>query len=345
MDERKNRILQAIVDDYVSTAEPVGSRTIARKYRLGVSPATIRNEMSDLEELGYIEQPHTSAGRVPSDRGYRYFVDCLMEVREVSAAENDLVRRTFERKARELELLVRETARLLSETTHLTAVVAAPQMASATFQEVRLVPLGRDQALLVLLTDTGFVENTVVQLPVEITLLELQKVGSMLSENLRGVPVAKLGRGALQELQRELRRYGALLEQALDFMAESMESGERRRIWLGGASHLLEQPEFRNVDKARQLLGILEQDAVVEQVIAGDDGDRDGVDVRIGEEIHVRDLSDCSVVTATYCAGDQVLGRLGVIGPKRMEYGRVVGILDQVRQHLSDAVARNRLVD
>lgn len=340
MDERKNRVLQAVIDDYVATAEPVGSRTIARKYRLGVSPATIRNEMADLEELGYLEQPHTSAGRIPSDRGYRYYVDCLMEVREVSADEEERIRRAFERKFRELDSLIREAARLLSEMTRLTGVAAGPQLGETVFQEIRLVPLARERALLVYVTDAGFIEKSIVDVPPEITLLELQEVSQLLSDHLRGRRVSSLGRGALEELRRELRRYGALLEQALAFLAESMEPGEHRRLYLGGTTHMLEQPEFRDVDKARSLLAFLEQPDVVQEVL-GTLEDEGELSVQIGEEIRVRELQDCSVISATYRIGDRTVGRLGVIGPRRMEYGKVIGLVEDITRHLSEVAPRS----
>lgn len=341
LDDRKNKVLQAIIEDYVATAEPVGSRTIARKYQLGVSPATIRNEMSDLEELGFLEQPHTSAGRVPSDRGYRYYVDCLMESRDVGVTEQELIRRTFERKVREIDTLVRETARVLSDATHLTAVISGPQIQRAHFRDLRLVPLGADKAVLVYITDSGFVENQVLELPVEVTMLELQRVSDVLTEQLRGQPVATLSKAALSALQRELSRYGALLEQALQFLAQNLEPGEKQRLYLGGTTNILNQPEFRDVDKVRSLLNLLENEEVISSVLST--GERENqANIQIGEEIHVRELVDCSVVSATYRLGDEVLGRIGVIGPRRMEYARIVSVVNAISRQLSDSADRNR---
>ncbi|MGE5673562.1 MAG: heat-inducible transcriptional repressor HrcA [Mycobacterium leprae] len=340
MDERKNKVLQAIIEDYVATAEPVGSRTLARKYHLGVSPATIRNEMSDLEEMGYLEQPHTSAGRIPSDRGYRYYVDCLMETREIDQSEEAVIRRTFERKVREIDTLVRETARLLSETTHLTTVVSGPQIQKAHFREMRLVPLGGDKAVLMYITDSGFIENQVLELPVEVTMLELQRVTDVLNEQLRGQAVEALSRAAIAALQRELRRYGALLEQTLDFLGQDVQPGGQR-LYLGGTTNILSQPEFRDVDKVRNLLTLLEDNQVVANLLASG-GAQEKPEVQIGEEIKIRELSDCSVVSATYRLGDEVIGRVGVIGPKRMEYARVIGVMNSVTRHLGDAAERQR---
>lgn len=339
LDDRKNKVLQAIIEDYVATAEPVGSRTIARKYHLGVSPATIRNEMSDLEELGYLEQPHTSAGRVPSDRGYRYYVDCLMENRETEPTEEEFIRRTFERKAREVDTLVRETARLLSDTTHLTTVISGPQIEKAQFRELRLVPLGGDKAVLVYITDSGFIENQVLEMPVEVTMLELQRVSEVLNDQLRGQPVEALSRAAVRTLQQELHRYGALLEQTLQFLGRSLEPGEKHRVYLGGTTHMLNQPEFRDVDKVRNLLTLLEDEQRVSEVLTSADG-MERPSIQIGEEIKVRELAECSVVSATYRLGGDVIGRVGVIGPKRMEYARVVSIVNSVTRHLADTAQR-----
>lgn len=339
MDDRKSKVLQAIIDDYVSTAEPVGSRTIARKYQLGVSPATIRNEMADLEDLGYIEQPHTSAGRVPSNRGYRYYVDCLMEVHEVSPSEEDLIRVTFERRIREIDLLVRETARLLSETTQYASVVLGPQLATAKFRELHLVPMSGDRALLVYVTDTGFIENQVLELPVEVTMLELQRISGLLNTHLRGQSLEALSHGTLRDMREELRRYGNLLEQAMDFFNRSMEPGEKQRVYLGGATKMLSQPEFRDVDKVRSLLGILEQEDVVVDILGAQEGS--GVSISIGEEIKVREMQECSMVSATYRIGDRTIGRLGVIGPKRMEYAKVVSLVDEVANRLNRNIDRN----
>jgi heat-inducible transcriptional repressor len=341
LDDRKNKVLQAVIEDYVATAEPVGSRTIARKYHLGVSPATIRNEMADLEELGFLEQPHTSTGRVPSDRGYRYYVDCLMEACEVDNRDSELIRRTFERKIREIDTLVRETARVLSETTHLTTVISGPQIQKAHFKDLRLVPLGNDKAVLLYVTDSGFVENQVLELPMEVTMLELQRVSEVLNDQLRGQPVQELSRAAVRALHQELHRYGALLEQALQFFAVNLEPGDKHRLYLGGTTHMLNQPEFRDVEKVRNLLTLLENEEAVSEVLSTVSSQEQPI-VQIGEEIKVRELTDCSVVSAVYRLGGEVIGRLGVIGPKRMEYARVIGLMNAITKQLEDSTGRNR---
>lgn len=344
MDERKSKVLQAIIDDYVSTAEPVGSRTIARKYRLGVSPATIRNEMADLEELGYLEQPHTSAGRIPSDKGYRYYVDCLMQHRDLSPEEEEQIRLVFERKVREFESLIQMTARSLSEATHLTSLVTGPQVSKAVFKQLKLVPLTEDRALLVFVTDTGFVENKVIEVPVEVTLVELERISELLTDNLKGTSVESLRRDTLRQLQNELGRYGALLEQSLEFLVADAENSNRERVYLSGATHMLAQPEFRDVNKVRALFGALEQEDVVVEVL-GDPSRTPNLCVTIGEEIKYREMQDCSMVSATYSVGDRTIGRIGVLGPKRMEYAKVVAVVENVTERLTNALSKGFKVE
>jgi heat-inducible transcriptional repressor len=339
LDDRKSQVLRAVIEDYINTAEPVGSRTIARKYQLGVSPATIRNEMADLEELGYLEQPHTSAGRIPSDRGYRYYVDTLMETRQVSLQEQETIRLAFERRIHEVDVLIRETVRLLSESTNLATVAAGPQLRSVRFRELHLLPLGGERALLVYVTDSGFVENQVFDLPVEVTMLELQRISGLLTEHLRGRSVESLSRHSLQQLHDELRRYGTLLEQTLDFLTAAQQPGDRQRLYVGGTANILNQPEFRDVDKVRTLFSVLEKEDLMQEVLGTDDRGP-GVSVQIGEEIRLREMQDCSVVTATYRVGGNTVGRIGVIGPKRMEYAKVVAVVENVSRYLNDRLDR-----
>lgn len=339
MDERKEKVLQAIIEDYVSTAEPVGSRTLARKYRLGVSPATIRNEMADLEVQGYLEQPHTSAGRIPADKGYRYYVDTLMEDREATPDEQNRIAQVFDRRLTEVDHLLRETARLLAETTHYSALVVAPRVGRTAIKGVRLVPLEEGRALLVLVTEGGFVEDQVVDMPVEVTMMELQRISGVLNEVLRGRTVISLSRDALAALHHELDRYRSLLSQTLDFLDQS-ETPEGDRVFVGGASRMLAQPEFRNVEKVKRLMDLLEEEQVVHDILGAAGRGEPRVAITIGEEIHYREMTDCSLVTATYRVGEETIGRIGVLGPKRMEYAKVVSLVDNVTQRLSEKLSR-----
>lgn len=339
MDARKEKILQAIIDDYVASAEPVGSRTLARKYRLGVSPATIRNEMSDLEELGYLEQPHTSAGRIPSDKGYRYYVDSLMERKDLSPSEQERIASVFSRRLTEVDHVVRETAKLLSETTQYSTLVTGPRTAQAILRGARLMPLSDDKALLVLVTDAGFIEDQVIDMPVEVTLMELQRISGLLDQTLRGQSLLSLSRDALAVLHHELDRYRSLLSQTLEFLSEQGQPAEGERVYVGGASRILAQPEFRDVGKVKRLMDLLEEEQVVHDILTETGPSESQVAITIGEEIRYREMADCSLVTATYRVGDQTVGRIGVLGPKRMEYAKVVSLVDNITQRLTSKLS------
>ncbi len=339
MDDRKSQVLRAIIDDYVSTAEPVGSRTIAKKYRIGVSPATIRNEMADLEELGYIEQPHTSAGRVPSSRGYRYYVDYLMDTAHLNLEEEDRIRQAFQRRIGELDTLIQRTTRLLSETTHYASLISGPQSGKSVFRQLQIIPISTERAMLVMVTESGVVENEIIEVPVEVTLMELTRISGLISERLRGQLLDRLNDGDIRALRSELCRYKALLEQTVDFLGRGAGEEQQERVYLGGTTNILGQPEFRDVNKVKSLFEALEQEKVVHDILI-DGPERAGslsqpVGIAIGEEIRYREMQDCSLITTSYRIGDQLVGRIGVLGPKRMEYAKVVAVVEEVAKRLS----------
>ena len=344
MDERKRRILQAIVEDYVATAEPVGSRTIARKYGLGVSAATIRNEMADLEELGYVEQPHASAGRIPSDRGYRYYVDELMEVKPLPASVVQRVRELCEGRTRAMEAVLHQVARLLSEATSSLAILMGPHAGHMVFRSLDLVPVGPGRALLIAVADLGLLESGMVEVPVDLTRAELAYISQVLTRTLRGLAVQALSQGVLRELEAELGRYRQVLEQVLEILVASASDYPGERMYLVGLGALLSQPEFHDRERLRAVISVLEQGVLVKHLLmAGGERTDWGVTVSIGEENPLGGVRDLSLVFAPYRAGSSQ-GRLAVIGPKRMDYGRVVGAVAEFEELLSDLLGRWALV-
>lgn len=335
LDERKRRVLQAIVEDYIATAEPVGSRTIARKYQLGVSPATIRNEMADLEDLGLIEQPHTSAGRVPSDKGYRFYVDWLMADRQLTQGEQDLIHAAFEARIGKLHSLINNTARLLSDATKYTALVLGPRRDKAVFQHLSIVPLRDGQALIMLVTDNGMVENRIITVPPDIELEALERISVIVNHYLRGQTIDQLSRGTIRALETELSQYRQILDETLE-LVHAPKSGDRDdRVVVGGQLNILEQPEFRDFDKVRAVLSALQQETVIEKLLTH--GDR-SFQITIGVEHGLPELADCSLVKATYAIDGRPLGTIGVLGPKRMQYDRVAAIVKFVSAQLNDAL-------
>lgn len=338
MDARKMRILQAITDDYIMTAEPVGSRTVARRYDLGVSPATIRNEMADLEELGYLQQPHTSAGRIPSDKGYRYYVDALMEPQPPSEEERRQIRSLVSTRRQAMEELIHRAARLLALLSRYTVMVVAPRLSAGVVHHLQLVPLDGWHVMVVLVVQPGFVLNRVVELRDPLAEAELQRLSAFLNERLRGRMVGDLGPTLYQELRDELPD-PEMARAAIEMLEEALSRGEEETVYLDGTVNLLNQPEFRDVEKAKTLLTFLdEREQVLEMLSAS--SRRSGVSVTIGSEHTRQEVQSCSVVTATYHVGGRVVGTVGVMGPTRMEYARVVTLVEMLTNSLSETLTQ-----
>ncbi|MCY0879123.1 MAG: heat-inducible transcriptional repressor HrcA [Firmicutes bacterium] len=330
MDARKRRVLEALIDDYIATAEPVGSRTLARKYGLGVSPATIRNEMADLEELGYLDKPHTSAGRVPSDKGYRYYVDEIMRPIALDVAERERIRHAYQVRVRELHWFIHQTARLVSELTQYPSLVVAPPMDDAALADLSFVPLGDDMVLMVLKTSTGLVENQTLAVPDDFDAVKLQRLAEDFTREFRGVAIHELKNRILDPLQGDISRYRELWQLGLKWVTE-LEEGEDK-VSLAGPLNILNYPEFRDINKVRRVLSFLEKETVVELVSRSAS---DGVQVVIGAESSMDDIQDCSLVMATYRMGGNVVGHLMVLGPRRMQYNRVMSIVEAVSEELT----------
>ncbi|MEW6082573.1 MAG: heat-inducible transcriptional repressor HrcA [Bacillota bacterium] len=337
LDERKRKVLQALVEDYVATAAPVGSRTLARKYGLGVSPATIRNEMADLEEMGYLEQPHTSAGRIPTDLGYRFYVDSLMRIRGLDPYEIRRLCGVYERKFRQVEKVLQETVKALCDTTDYLALVLGPYIGRTSLRHVFLCPMGPGIAMLVLATDVGFVENRFLEVPEETTGEDLAYVARVLQTRLEGMDIARISSTAVVEIQSELSQYRTLLEHCLDMIRAALEPLEENRVWIGSTSKMMSLPEFRDVDRIRAIMRIIEQQELVMALMLNTGL---GIKVSIGDENPVQEMRDCSLVTATYQVAGQVAGSVGLLGPKRMDYARAVAVVDVVEKALSEALGR-----
>ncbi|HUW63348.1 MAG TPA: heat-inducible transcriptional repressor HrcA [Spirochaetia bacterium] len=341
MDDRKQKVLLAIIQDYVATAEPVGSRTIARKYQLGVSPATIRNEMADLEEMGYIEQPHTSAGRVPSIVGYRYYVDSLMKKEIVPPDLEKIIREGLERKVRDVGEIMHYTGQLLAKLTSYAALVMMPGLFGGHIRHIQLVPLVLPRVTLVVVMDSGTIKNHVFEVEEDIGEDDLSVISTVLNAKLRGMTVAGIRRTVLSEINLELSRYRDVLNRAMEALSDDRGTVEAGKIHLDGMFNILNQPEFHNVEKVKTLLTLLEQEDVLKGLLSGT-VPAGSVTVRIGSEMSCRFVEECSMVSATFRMGGQDVGILAVLGPTRMEYARVVSLIEFATRNLS--LYLNRLV-
>lgn len=341
LDERKKRILQAIIQDYISTAEPIGSRTIARKYSLGVSPATIRNEMADLELLGYIEQLHTSSGRIPSAKGYRLYVDDLLIPETITENEMNLISNWYNAKVRRVEEVFQETAKIISRMTKNISLVLAPQLSQATFRYLQFLPLDERRAIVVVMTDAGFVENKVIAMPGGTTVEDLQRIAMVVNAHLSGQSLDSIKPSILHKIRADVMSDPIIFDAAIESIAQALTVDKKERVYLGGTTQLLNQPEFRDVDKVKNLLLMLEEDQLLCDLLHAHD--REGISVSIGKENKYSGIQDCSMISATYKLDGQVIGTIAVLGPTRMEYGRVMTLLDFMNEQLGCILAKYKL--
>lgn len=337
LNERKQRILHAVVKDYIQTAEPVGSRTLSRHYHFDLSAATIRNEMADLEELGFLTQPHTSAGRIPSQQGYRFYVDSLMDAAILSQQEEDYLGQFFTQveKMREIDQIVQQTAKALSFVTRYTSLVLAPQIQRSAFKQMRLIPVDSQRALVVLMTDTGYIKNKVIEMPKALSQDELNRIVAYINEQLSGQTIASLSAARLRKLRTDLYSHMDILD-SMFHMLEECQAESDSRVFLGGTSNILDQPEFKDMEKVKHLLTLFEEGERLTLILGTP---LEGVSIRIGTENTLIEMSDCSLITASYQMNDRPLGTIGVLGPTRMDYARVITVIEEIAGRL------NKLID
>lgn len=331
--DRRSAILRAIVSHYVRTGEPVGSKTLVQHYKLDVSPATVRNEMAALEEAGLISQPHTSAGRVPTDSGYRLFVDAFGGDARLSAKDARRVRHFFGEPRWELEDALRQTASLLSSLTDHAAVVFAPALDKSVIRHVDLVRLSDERAMLVVVTDTGRVENHIIGLPAGRQDAQLDAASEMLNKMLADVPLEKAAKKLLDGFERlplELRELGTVVAGAL---AQGLAERAANDVFLEGTSNIVDEQKFSSLETVRQVVGALEHRRLLLEVLA-DALATSAVSVRIGSENHFREMRNCAVITAPYGSTGDPIGSLGVVGPTRMDYRRTIAAVHEVSSNL-----------
>ena len=337
--ERKYRILQAIIDDYILTALPVGSRTISRKYEQKLSSATIRNEMSDLEELGYLDSPHTSAGRVPSNKAYRLYVDQMLQPAPLSVEETQFLRSCFDRRMGQVEDMAARMAKALSSMTHYTAAVMTHTPRSEQMlSHLQLVPVSERRALLILVTRNGAVRQSLLELGAPVSPDELYTVSRVLSKQLEGCPLSQLS-AHLAAIAGGAPQGARSVIDALVAEAPRSEQDDISALAIGGRSNLLAFPEYSDVDKAKSLLSVLEtREKVIDLLSANGSME---FSVRIGPETGIEEMHDCSIVTASYRLSDGRVNTIGLIGPTRMQYGRALSVLSQVGRSLGELLEEN----
>ncbi|MFV8826734.1 heat-inducible transcriptional repressor HrcA [Alkalihalobacterium sp. APHAB7] len=330
--ERQFLILQAIVDDYIRSAEPVGSRSISKREDVEYSAATIRNEMADLEEQGYIEKPHSSAGRIPSHKGYRYYVDHMLMPHRLTGEEIEKVETLFSSKKEEAEQVIQQSAKILSQVTSYISIVLGPEMFEASLKHVQIIPLSDRKAVFILVTDTGHVENFSIKIPEGMNPSEMEKVVNILNDRLKGVPLYQLREKLNNEVAIIFKEHLYNHKAILQMFQTTFQTDRNDKVFYGGKTNLLTQPEFRDVEKVRHLMNILEEDTLVQQIFRSESS---GIQVKIGHETNMDALENCSIITASYSIGGKHMGTVGILGPTRMEYRRVIGLVDYISKDLT----------
>ena len=339
MEERKRRVLNAIINDYIANAEPVGSRTITKKYDLGVSPATIRNEMSDLEEQGYIEQPHTSAGRIPSGKGYRYYVDHLMERERLTSSQVRQIRQVMAGELNELDHFMRSCCSMISRLTNYTAIAAVPEQGRGKVEGVQLVAVNERQILLIVMASTGIIRHQLIDLPSPITGPQLAKIEQEMQHSLLGRDLQNISFEKQREIVRDLQLKQHMAGQVMELLEQTLSLESDHRIFTGGMMNMLSQPEFQNLDKLKKVFSLLEADDKVKELISAASAGDGTLTVTIGGEMPVEGARDCSMVVANYFINGEKAGSIGVLGPTRMSYGKTVSLIEQVASELSKTMS------
>lgn len=340
LDERKFKILQAIVRNYLETGEPVGSRTISKYTDLNLSSATIRNEMADLEELGYILQPHTSAGRIPSDKGYRVYVDNMLAEKEKEVEE---MKGLLLEKEEKIDDLLKKAAKVLAVNTNYATMVSAPQYNLNKLKFIQLSRVDEKQYLTVIVTEGNVIKNHIINTEDALDDETLLKLNILLNTNLSGLSIEEITLGRISSIKKMAGIHSDIVGDVIDAVAEAIHSDDDLEIYTSGTNNILKYPELADKDKAVELINAFEEkEPLNELALSSLASDKTGIQVYIGDESPIESLKDCSVVTATYEIGEGVKGTIGIVGPKRMDYDKVVGTLKNIMNQLDTILKKGQ---
>ena len=340
LDERTVKILQAIIRNYLETGEPVGSRTISKYTDLNLSSATIRNEMADLEELGYIIRPHTSAGRIPSDKGYRLYVDHMMEEKEREVEE---LRELLLEKEDKVDHLLKQMARVLAHNTNYATMISAPRMQRNKLKFIQLSRVDAGQILAVIVVEGNVIKNNMLHVEGELDDETLLKLNILLNTHLNGLTLEEINLSMITAIKQQAGIYSAIVGDVIDAVADAIKADEDLEIYTSGTNNIFRYPELADQQRASELISTFEEKQMlgelVEETLSEEKGT--GIQVYIGDETPVQSMKDCSVVTATYELGEGMKGTIGIIGPKRMDYDKVVGTLKNLMHQLDELYNKN----
>lgn len=337
LDDRKKRILQAIVDEYIATAEPVSSGAITQNYDLDFSSATIRNEMAELEKRGYLDKPHTSSGRVPSAKGYRFYVDELLKDDNISVEEIKYIQSKLSQKVNEIEELTKVATTTLSEITHYTSVAVGPKTKLQLIEEIKFVLLGSRMLMAVIVTDRGLVKETIIKFEKDITESQVETINNLFRNKLTGKPLDRIDKPMEEYLMAELNYSIDVIKPIIEQINKIVE--EEEQIYLEGTNQAFELPEFKSLNVAKNFINLLDTKEVMVDIL--NSGFAKDINVYIGDETDNEELRDFSIVTFKHKVGGKDLGTIGIIGPKRMDYSKVISVMKYLSKKLKDEEEKN----
>lgn len=335
MEERNKQILTSVINEYVLTAEPVGSRKLAKKYNINLSSATIRNVMSDLEDMGLLHQPHTSAGRIPTEKALRFYVNSILKVKDLKLREKDRIRKRYQFSELETSDIIKQTSEVLSVLSHQMSIISAPKIIGTVLKHIEFIKISTNRILVIFVSQSGFVQNRIVEDKEDISQGELDKYTNYLGDILVGISLEEVRAKLDEEMQKEKIAYDQLMSKALQLSKKALAEELEPELYVGGKINLLESPEFSEVGRMRTLLQALEEKNLL-LTLLDKTMDAEGVQIFIGSEAQLSDMQTLSIITSPYSQGKNVVGALGIIGPTRMDYLNLIPIVEYSAQLVTE---------
>jgi len=338
LDDRKLKILHAIIQSYITSAEPIGSRTISKKFDLGISSATIRNEMSDLEELGYLVQPHTSAGRIPSDKGYRLYVNRLLQSKNMNFIVRYDLKNELVEEIGEVDQLIYNAAKILSKVTNYTSLAIAPQIKKSKLKHIQLIPIDESKILVVIVTNSGIVKNTVLRTDIAMSPDQLNIISNFLNDKLKGYDIGDINSELLDKLVSEMYEFKNSILNIFPIMLQVLEDATDVEVFSEGVTKIFNFPEYNDLEKARNFISFIENKPNIVKMLLN--REQNDIEVTIGSENVYDEIKSCSVITATYSLNGKTIGKIGVIGPTRMDYSNVINAVRSLSLDLNEILTQ-----
>lgn len=340
LSDRNLKILETVLGHYISTAEPVASRTISKKYLTDISPATIRNAMADLEELGFLEQPHTSSGRVPTDKAYRFYVDSLYKIPKPSFKESQAIKKKLASNHSEAMEIILETSRVLSALSKQASLILFPKFINITFKRIELVKTRVFQVLVIFISKSGIVQNKLITLKEDLSQEKLDSISRCLNDQFCNLTLREVRKKIVSIMKKEKKIYNTLFKKSAELIQKAfIEHDNEGDFFVAGTTNIFDQPEFKDdLEKMKGIFNALEEKSKLLYIL-DHCLEEEGVSIIIGSENNIQEMQDCSLVTQTYKYGDNVLGTLGIFGPKRMQYPKIISLVDYTANVLSDKLS------